>query len=165
MIRYKNYSNVIDSIKCIGDSLHNIKTVTTGDLFEVDLEKNTLYPLLHLITEDVTVAMSTQTFNIRIFVMDLVEPDLSNEQDVQSDTYQTIVDIIGLLKHGEILYGYNTVAGEEQRYFIDDSFTVEPFTERFSSNVTGWTCSMPIIVESVLDTCDIPHDVEAICTK
>ena len=97
--------------------------------------------------------------------MDLVEPDLSNEQDVQSDTYQTIVDIIGLLKHGEILYGYNTAHGEEQRYFVDNDFTIEPFTERFSSNVTGWTCSFPIIIESVLDTCDIPHDNTKLCSK
>ena len=165
MIRFKNYSNVLDTIKCIADSLYNVNTVTTGDLFEVSLEKNDIYPLCHILTENVNVAQSQQTFNFRLFVMDLVEPDLSNEQDVQSDTYQTIVDIIGLLKHVEILYGYNTTHGEEQRYFVDNDFTIEPFTERFSSNVTGWTCSFPIIIESVLDTCDIPHDNTKLCSK
>ena len=97
MIRFKNYSNTLDTIKCIADSLYNINSVTTGDLFEVSLEKNEIYPLCHILTENVNVEQSIQKFNFRIFVMDLVEPDLSNEQDVQSDTYQTIVDIIGLL--------------------------------------------------------------------
>jgi len=76
-----------------------------------------------------------------------------------------MVDIIALLKHGEILYGYDAAAGEEQRYFVDDDFLIEPFTERFTNNVSGWVCDISIIIESVLDSCDIPIDNSVSCSK
>ena len=43
-IRYKSYNNVIDTLKCIGEKHLNIKTVTSGDIWTIDLEKNTLFP-------------------------------------------------------------------------------------------------------------------------
>jgi hypothetical protein len=165
MIRYKTYNNTLETLKCLGTQHKQIETVTTGDLFDVDLDANNLYPLMHVIIQDADVSMSEQKFNFRVLIMDLVEPDLSNEDEVMSDTYQTMVDLIALLKHGEILYSYAAAAGEEQRYFEDNDFTISPFTERFTSNVSGWVCDISIIVESVLDSCDIPIDNSVACGK
>ena len=47
-IRFKSYNNVIDTLKCVGEQHLNIHTVTSGDLWELDLEKNTLFPLFHI---------------------------------------------------------------------------------------------------------------------
>jgi hypothetical protein len=164
-IRYKTYSNVVDTLKCLGEQHLEIQTTTTGDIWDIDLEKNTMFPLYHINPANVEVNMSQKTFNFQIFVMDLVEPDISNEQYVLSDTLQICTDIIALLKHGEILYGYDASIGEEERYFVDDDFTCEPFTERFDNSVTGWVMEVGIIVESVLDSCDIPIDNTTICVK
>lgn len=164
-IRYKTYSNVVDTLKCIGDQHKEIQTTTTGDIWDIDLEKNTMYPLYHINPANVEVNMGQKTFNFQIFVMDLVEPHLSNEQYVLSDTLQICTDIISILKHGEVLYGYNQVHGEEERYFVDDDFTLEPFTERFDNSVTGWVVEISVVVESVLDSCDIPIDNSVICVK
>jgi len=165
MIRYKTYNAALETLKCLGTQHKQIETVTTGDLWEVNLEANNLWPLMHVITNNANVSLSEQKFNFRVLIMDLVEPDLSNEDEVMNDTYQTMIDLIALLKHGEILYGYNFSLGEEQRYFVDDDFLIEPFTERFSSNVSGWVCDISIIVESVLDSCDIPIDNTVSCSK
>lgn len=165
MIRFKTYNNTLETLKCLGAQHKQIETVTTGDLWEIDLDKASLYPLMHVIINNADVALSQQTFNFRVLIMDLVEPDLSNEDEVMSDTYQTMTDLIALLKHGEILYGYAAAAGEEQRYFVDNDFIIEPFTERFTNNVSGWVCDISIIVESVLDSCDIPIDNSVICIK
>ena len=56
-------------------------------------------------------------------------------------------------------------AGEEQRYFIDNDFTIEPFTERFDNAVTGWVMSFAITVENELNSCNIPIDNTTICVK
>ena len=164
-IRFKSYNNVIDTLKCVGEQHLNIHTVTSGDLWTLDLEKNTLYPLFHINPVNVTVGMNTRSFNFQLFVMDLVEPDESNEQEVLSDCLEIMNDIIAIYKHGEILYSYDAAAGEEQRYFIDNDFTIEPFTERFDNAVTGWVMSFAITVENELNSCNIPIDNTTICSK
>ena len=164
-IRFKSYNNVIDTLKCEGEQHLNIQTVTSGDIWEIDLEKNTLFPLFHINPVNVTVSLNTRTFNFQLFVMDLVEPDESNEQEVLSDCLEIMNDIIAIYKHGEILYGYDAAHGQEPRYFIDNDFTIEPFTERFDNSVTGWVMSFAIIVENELNSCNIPIDNTTICVK
>ena len=164
-IRYKSYNNVIDTLKCIGEKHLNIKTVTSGDIWTIDLEKNTLFPLFHINPVNVTVGLHQRTFNYQLFFMDLVEPDSSNEQEVLSDCLEIMNDIIAIYKHGEILYKFNDEAGEEDRYFINDDFTIEPFTEEYDNAVTGWIMSFAITVENELNTCNIPIDNSTICSK
>jgi len=164
-IRFKSYNNVIDTLACVGEQHLNIQSVTSGDIWEIDLEKNTLFPLFHINPVNVTVGMNTRTFNFQLFVMDLVEPDESNEQEVLSDCLEIMNDIIAIYKHGEILYGYDEAAGEEQRYFIDNDFTIDPFTEKFDNSVSGWVMSFAITVENELNSCNIPIDNTTICVK
>ena len=40
MTHFKNYNNTIDTLKQLGANQLQIKTVTTGDIYEIDLEKN-----------------------------------------------------------------------------------------------------------------------------
>jgi hypothetical protein len=35
MTHFKNYNNTIDTLKQLGDNQYQIKTVTTGDIFEI----------------------------------------------------------------------------------------------------------------------------------
>ena len=164
-IRFKSYNNVLDTLKCVGEQHLNIHSVTSGDIWEIDLEKNTLYPLFHINPVNVTVGQNIRSFNFQLFIMDLVEPDESNEQEVLSDCLEIMNDIIAIYKHGEILYGYDAAHGQEPRYFIDNDFTIEPFTERFDNSVTGWVMSFAIIVENELNSCNIPIDNTTICVK
>jgi len=164
-IRFKTYNNVVNTLKCLGEQHLEIKSTTTGDITDIDLEKNTLFPLYHINPVSVDVSMSQKTFNFQLFVMDIVDADGDAEQTVLSDTLQIITDIIAILKHGEILYGYDASHGEEERYFVDDDFSIEPFTERFDNAVTGWIVDVGIIVESELNSCDIPVNTSTICVK
>ena len=164
-IRYKTYSNVVNTLKCLGDSHLEIQTTTTGDIWDIDLEKTTMFPLYHINPMSVDIAQGTKTFNFQLFVMDIVDGDGDIEQYVLSDTLQILSDIVAILKHGEILNGYNQTTNEE-RYFVDNDFSCEPFTERFDNSVTGWVMDVSIIVESVLDSCNIPIDPSlASCVK
>jgi len=157
MVNDKTYNNLIDTLKGLANNHFQIKTVTDGDIFEIDLEKNTLFPLMHINPVNVIASKSQFTFNFQIFIMDLVEPDESNEQEVLSDCLSICTDIIATFKHGESLFKFNAEHGEEERYFVDNDFTIEPFTERFDNAVSGWTFTIPIIVEQDYNSCNVPQ--------
>ena len=147
--RFKTYNNVIDTIKCVGNAHLQIQKVTSGDIFDIDLDKNTKFPLMHINPTTTEVGKNELTMNFQIFICDLVEPDESNEQEVLSDTQQIAVDIISIFQHSETLYSSGNLSqGQEARYWTNDSFTLEPFTERFDNSLTGWVFTLPVIVEN-----------------
>jgi len=162
MVQNKTYNNLIDTIEQLGVNHYQIKTVSKGDVFELDLEKNTLYPLMHINPVDVVATKGQFIFNFQIFVMDLVEPDESNEQEVLSDCLSMCTDIISTFKHGKSLNHYDTAHGDDAEYHVDNDFTLEPFTERFDNSVTGWVFTLPVIVEQDFDSCNIPQPVTQI---
>ena len=141
----KTYNNVIDILKSVGDKHLMIKKVESGDLWDMDLEKNTKYPLMFINPESVNANITTLTMNFQIFICDLVMADDSNEQEILSDTLQIALDVITLIK-------------EEQHegLFTQEDFNIEPFTERFDNALAGWTFTLPIEVENDYQTCNIP---------
>ena len=164
-IRFKTYNNVIDTIKCVGEGHLQIQAVTTGEIWDVDLNKNTLFPLLHISTINVNASKGQLQYNFQLVVADIVEPNESeNEQEVLSDTLSIMTDIISIFRNGETLYFYNAEAGEEARYWTADDFTLEPFTERFDNTLSGFTLTLPIVIEFPYDTCNIPTSTD-ICVN
>jgi len=152
----KTYNNIIETIKCLGNAHQQVNTVTVGDVFDIDLEKNTIYPLMHINPTSTDVGRSELTLNFQIFIMDLVEPDESNEQEVLSDTMQMAIDILSLFQHSSQL---NSAIEEVNiEYSTSETFSLEPFTERFDNSVTGWVFSLPITVMNDMQTCSIPID-------
>ena len=153
-IRFKTYNNVIDTIKCVGEGHHQIKAVTTGDIWDIDLN-----------TINVNASKGQLQHNFQLVIADIVEPNESeNEQEVLSDTLSIALDIIATFRSGSTLYLSSTSAGQEARYFTADDFTLEPFTERFDNTLAGWTLSLPIVIEWAYDTCNIPTAAD-ICVK
>ena len=141
----KTYNNVIDTLKSIGDKHLMIKKVESGDLWDMDLEKNTHYPLMFINPDNVSAGANTLTMNFRIFIADLVMADDSNEQEILSDTLQIALDIITLIKEAQY-----------EGLYTNEEFNIEPFTERFDNALAGWTFELPIKVENDYQTCNIP---------
>ena len=153
----KTYNNLIDTLKELGEKHHQISTTTTGDIYDIDLEKNTLYPLMHINPINVTTASFGLTYNFQIFVMDLVEPDDSNEQDVYNDVLQTCIDIISIFRNSK-WQSQLTLDIDAPVYFTEGDYTLEPFTERFDQAVTGWVFQIGIVVANDFQSCDIPME-------
>ena len=170
MINNKTYNNVINTLKNLGAVHQQITTVSTGDIYDIDLSKNTLFPLMHINPINVTAGQTFLTYNFQIFVMDLVSQDenwtqtnfqsaefLNNEQEVLSTNLQVCVDLVAMLT--------NSVAQSEQGvndinfpvYFDEATATsFEPFTERFDNLLTGWVFQVSIEVLNDYQSCDIP---------
>lgn len=155
MVNNKTYNNVIDTLKNLGTNHLQISTTTVGDIFDIDLEKNTLYPLMHLNPVNVTTRRTELVYNFQVFIMDLVELDGSNEQEVYSDVLQICIDIIGILSNSQwqsqLALDINAPV-----YFAEGDFTLEPFKERFDQSVTGWVFNLGVTVQNSFQTCDVP---------
>ncbi len=164
-MRYKTYNNVVETITCIANNHLMINGVSTGDIWEIDLEKNTFYPYFHVNPVSVVAGENTLTMNYQLFIMDLVEPHQSNEQQVLSDTLQIMIDVITQFRNGEKLRSYNQTHGTDIRYWTEGDFSMEPFVERFSNSVTGWVTDLPVIVEHNMNTCNTAFDNTDDCTQ
>ena len=70
--------------------------------------------------------------------------------------FTSLIKENSIFRNGETLYHYNTENAEQPRYWTADDFTLEPFTERFDNTLAGWTLNLPIVIEWVYDTCNIP---------
>jgi hypothetical protein len=169
MIANKTYNNVINTLKNIGDKHDQIATVTTGDIFDINLEKMEKFALMHINPVNVTTGDFGLTYNFQIFIADLVSEkddwteanfqsanNLSNEQEVLSQCLQISIDIISMLRHSEHQSTQNVDDINEPVYFADGQQTLEPFTERFDNLLTGWVFSLSVLVANNFDACIIP---------
>ena len=170
MIDNKTYNNVIDTLKQLGIEHEQITTTTTGDIYDIDLSVNTLFPLFHINPVSVATSPSELTYNFQLFVMDAVTEredwteanlqsanNLSNEQEVLSQCLQICVDIIGIMRHSKWQSAnYTGTDIDDPVYFTEGEFTIEPFTERFDNLLTGWVFSIGIVVQNDFQTCVIP---------
>jgi len=168
MIANKTYTNAIDTLKQLGTEHEQIATTTTGDIWKIDLAKNTLFPLFHINPINVTTGQSSLTYNFQLFVMDTVTEKenwteaniqsanyLSNEQEVMSSCLQICTDIIGMMRHSK-WQGAGELDINDPVYFTEGEYTLEPFQERFDNLLTGWVFSIGIVVQNDFQTCTIP---------
>tara|TARA_R100001443_G_scaffold113772_1_gene128951 strand:+ start:38 stop:601 length:564 start_codon:yes stop_codon:yes gene_type:complete len=173
--KFKTYNNVVNTLLQIGELHEQIHTTSVGDIFDIDLEKNTLFPLLHINPVNISTGDTELIYNFQFFIMDLVSEKadwtknnyetnftklyktLSNEQDVFSETLQICTDFIAALRHSGLQSSKSgTFDINEPIYFTQDQFTIEPFTERFDNLACGWVWNMGIVTQNDFDSCNIP---------
>jgi hypothetical protein len=132
----------------------NVNTVTEGDLFDVDLSKQSIFPLSHLIINTVTAQESVLRFNISILAMDIVdeskEPTTdifignNNEQDVLNTQLAVLNKLVQVLRRGDL---YN------DKYQLTGDSSLEPFVDRFENKVAGWTATFDVFVNNDIEIC------------
>lgn len=131
-----------------------VNTVTYGNIFEVDLNKQTTFPLSHFIVNNVVDRGQTLLFNISLLCMDLVDEskdDITddflgndNEQDVLNTQLAVANRIGAMLKRGDL---YRT------KYQLDGDVSLEPFVDRFDNKVAGWTATFNVVIPNEITIC------------
>ena len=148
------FYTILDTIKDkLLDDI-NVNTVTTGDITDIDLSKQTIFPLSHIIINSVTPQEQVLSFNITIMSMDIVDinkenkTDLftgnNNEHDVLNSQLAVLNRLIVLLRGGTLY---------RDRYQLDGDPSCEPFYERFENQLAGWACTMNILIENNVSNC------------
>jgi len=143
-----NFNSVIDLLENISNAHKQIKSFGSGELW--DIEGNTkskaIYPELWAIPQSTVTKLQTQEYTIRLLCYDLANTDLSNTDDVQSDTLQILTDFIKVLRNASDQY---TLVGNPNAI---------PFAERFNDSVWGWYMDVVIEVHFPMNFCDLPLD-------
>ena len=67
-----NYFDIIDKLRTHFENDNLISTVSQGDIFDVDLNKQTIFPLVHIIVNTATFENNVIRYNLSILAMDIV---------------------------------------------------------------------------------------------
>ena len=154
---YKNVTlkNLIDLFSGLCDQHASIKSFSFGDIWEIDVSERN-YVVAHLSIENAQYSINELKYDFKFYVMDLVSKDESNENDVLSDTLQTIGDILSRL-----LNDRNMGIDIDSDYRImENNIPCQPFTERFDDDVSGWVADISIIVSFDYSACQ--NDVDSV---
>ncbi len=131
-----------------------VNTVTYGNIFEVDLNKQTIFPLSHFIVNNVVDRGQTLLFNISLLCMDLVDESKNdtvdqfvgndNEQDVLNTQLAVANRVGAMLKRGDLY---------REKYQLDGEISLEPFVDRFDNKVAGWTATFNVVIPNEITIC------------
>jgi len=151
----KGFYNVTDKLKEALLAEPFVNTVTFGSLDDVDLNKQTIFPLSHIIVNNTTVGTKTLTFNISILSMDIVDiskdevEDIfvgnDNEQDVLNTQLALQTRVLNTLQRGDL---YTDL------YQIEGDVNCEPFVDRFENKLAGWAATFDVVVQNDMTICD-----------
>jgi len=131
-----------------------VNTVTYGDIFEIDLNKQDIFPLSHFIVNTATLNGSTWNFSLSLLCMDLVDESKddvtdkflgnNNEQDVLNTQMAVIGRLMELLRRGDLF---------TELYQLDGQPSLEAFVDRFDNKVAGWVVTFNVIVPNDMTIC------------
>ena len=137
----KTYYDLIDNIYNYLNGNENVTTVTFGDIMEVDLSKQSIFPLSHVNVNDVTFSDHTMTFGINVIVMDIVDEDKDDKQsetlpyrglDNKQDILNTMLTVVNGLQSSLRRGGMQT-----NNYELLESANATLFEDRFENLLTG----------------------------
>ena len=150
----KGFYNITDKIKDALNAEPFVNTVTYGSLDDVDLNKQTIFPLSHLIVNNCTVGTNTLTFNISILAMDVVDESREevtddfvgndNEQDVLNTQLAVLNRVIAILQRGDLY---------TELYQLEGGVSCEPFVDRFENKLAGWAATFDVLVQNDMTVC------------
>jgi len=132
----------------------NVNTVTTGDITDIDLSKQTIFPLCHIIINSATVEEQVLRFSISVLAMDVVDQSKeatsdifrgnNNEHDILNTQLAVVNKLTQVLRMGTLY---------RDKYQLDGDPTCEPFYDRFENQVAGWACTFDVLIENDINIC------------
>ena len=150
----KAFYDVTNQIKTALAAEPFVKTVTFGELSDVDLGKQTIFPLAHLIINNATVGEKIITFNASIVCMDIVDiskdevTDIfvgnDNEQDILNTQLAVLTRVLNQFQWGDLYVN---------KFQISEDVSCEPFVDRFENKLAGWTATFNILLQNEMTVC------------
>ena len=149
-----NYFDIIDKLKTHFDGDVLVNTVTQGNLFDIDLSKQTIFPLVHIIVNTASLEGNVVRYNISILAMDIVDITKDEEENkfdgndnelyVLNTQLQVLTRCYELLLRGDLW---------TDKFQIDGNHTCEPFVDRFENKLAGWTMTTDILIPNGMTIC------------
>jgi hypothetical protein len=146
----RQFYDITTKLKDTLEAHSQVNVVTTGDLFDVDLNKQTIFPLSHIIVNQATFEGQVVRMSVSLVCMDVVDDTkedpraqaepfygTSNVQDILNTQLAVINDVVQELRRGTL---YSDL------YQLDGNPTCTPFLERFENLLAGWTATFDVLL-------------------
>ena len=154
----RQFYNITKTIKDTLEAHSQVNVVTFGDIFDVDLNKQTIFPLSHLMINQASFEGQVVRMNVSVMCMDVVDETkedprsqnepfygTNNEQDILNTQLAVINDVVAKLRKGTL---YTDL------YQLDGNPTCVPFSERFENLLAGWTATFDVLLPNTeISTC------------
>tara|TARA_B100000470_G_scaffold204378_1_gene178408 strand:+ start:5147 stop:5608 length:462 start_codon:yes stop_codon:yes gene_type:complete len=139
---------ILDKLKTILRANGITKYVTFGDLYQVDLNKTTIFPLAHIIFGDVAFDDRIMRASIQVLCLDIV--DQTNEkqdedeflgntnlQDVLNTQLQVVNELQQEMRRGDAF---------SDNFQITTSVIANPIIDQYENELGGWGVTIDIEV-------------------
>ena len=150
----KGFYQVTQAIKDQLLSDENVNTVTTGDITKIDLGKQSIFPLSHIIVNNVGNEDNILRFSMSVLSMDIVDVSKeevvdifignNNEQDILNTQLAVLNKLVQVLRGGTIY---------QNQYQLDGNPNFEPFYDRFENEMAGWALTFDVLVPNDISIC------------
>ena len=132
----------------------NVNTVTTGDITKIDLSKQTIFPLSHIIVGNVGNEDNVLRFSLSVLAMDIVNVSKeevvdifvgnNNEQDILNTQLAVLNKLVQVLRGGTL---------HQDLYQLDGTPSFEPFYDRFENEMAGWALTFDVLIPNDISIC------------
>lgn len=132
----------------------NTNTVSIGDISDVNLNKQDIFPLAHMIVNSVVVEEQVLRFSLTVLACDIVDQSKDvttdrftgndNEQDILNTQLAVLNRLIQRLRMGTL---------HTDMYQLDGNPSLEPFMDRFENQLAGWSATMDILIYNDIYIC------------
>lgn len=150
-----NIFKLTEKIKTELQSNELINQVTFGDLMEVDLLKQNIFPLAHLGMASASMSEGVASVRLSILFLDIVDESKTEESDkfygndnehyVLNSMFAAATKTIQELMRGS-LYA-------DGFQIEEDSVDMEFFSERFEDKLAGCGVDFNVLIKNTLDLC------------
>jgi len=140
------------------ESTVGINTVNYGDVFSVDLQKQSIFPLANVNVTGVDFQENFLVFNINILFMDIANTEEKNLKDTKepflgSDNKHYVLNsLLGIANKLQLELKKGSL--NEDGYNLDSEISAAVFEDRFENLLTGWSVDYAIQVPNgEIDIC------------
>ncbi len=150
----KSFYNIIDSIKDAVNTEPFNSNVSFGDIADIDLKRQSIFPLAHIMVNNATINDNLISFNVTLFLMDLVDVSKSadtslflgndNTQDVLNTQIALATRVMRVLQKADLY---------RNDLELINPAKCEPFEERFDNTLAGWAVTFDISAKTEMTYC------------
>ncbi len=129
-------------------------TVSIGDISKINLNKQDIFPLAHIIVNSVSAEENVLRFNISILACDIVNQSKdittdrftgnNDEQDILNTQLSVLTLLVQKLRMGAL---------HQEMYQVEGNATLTPFNDRFENELAGWAADFEVLIYNDIYIC------------
>lgn len=140
-------NQIIKRFQSIATNHKQINSFGFGELWDINTSGSIDYPLMWVIPQQSEINEGIERLNFAIILMDVEKKGGINRNEILSDTLEISKDVVAQLTHQNYAW-----------LFEANGVSLEPFTERFTDDVSGWTFNVGLQLEYNANRCVMPYN-------